>query len=114
MKILLQLVDFCVLAVGKNKTKAIMSRCKDTHFSSEVGTFFQKGNNGAPQAIGNALRNVRITAQSLGLTTKHNATRKTSEGRTPLLLNPISLFFLDDFPMAAFVWTDAADDFFCL
>lgn len=65
-----------------------MSRCKYTNFFSEIGTFFQKSGDSALQAIANALQGIGLTDRSLGLSTKGNASRKTSEKLLALLLLP--------------------------
>lgn len=65
-----------------------MSRCKDTNFFSEVGTFFQKSDNKALQAVLTAVRAMRLTDDALGLATRYNACTKTSEKVLVLLLLP--------------------------
>ena len=65
-----------------------MSRCKDTNFFSEIGTFFQKSDNRALQTILTAVRAMKLTDGSLGLDTRYNARTKTSEKVLVLLLLP--------------------------
>ncbi|MBR3413541.1 MAG: hypothetical protein IKG81_12715, partial [Bacteroidales bacterium] len=48
--------------------------------------FFQKSGDSALQAIANALQGIGLTDRSLGLSTKGNASRKTSEKLLALLL----------------------------